>query len=135
MADISIGTMTFIDAESNLSTTRVKVRASKTKAALDILAAALDLKSTCGLSAVGYVDKSDEGGTPAGNKDYKAIITCMDEYRDVHKWQIPGYSGTKAQDKDGEHVIDPDLSTIVAAFATYTGYTLTPLRSPIIQTR
>jgi hypothetical protein len=137
MADVPVGTITYVDLKSNFSTMRIKVKPgqSATKANVDTLATVIDTYSACDRQAHAVVDKTIAAATPAGNRDIKGVVTVMDENGNVHKYEIPGYNGEKEQDKEGDHMIDPDLAAIVAALATFTGYTFTVLRSPVIQKR
>ena len=137
MATNTKGTITYKDAEKNFSTMTIKPKPgeTKTKADVDTLATVVDGYSACDRRAHALIDKDTAAAAGAGNRDKKGVVTVMDEFESVHKYEIPGYNGASDQDKDGEHMIDPDLSALVAAFAAFTGYSFTALRSPVIQTR
>lgn len=129
------GTITYKDLEANFSTMRFKPAGAKTLADVGTLATVLDGYTDCDRRAHAFQDKTYAAATGAGNKDIKGIVTVADSDGEVHKWALPGYNGTTAQDIDGEHMIDPDLAAIVAAITALTGETYTVLRSPVIQTR
>ena len=137
MADVLTGTITYKDLKANFSTMRVKAKpgATPTKADVLTLAGVIDGYSACSRRAHSLVDKTTQAAAGAGNRDVKGVVTVQDENANIHKYQVPGYNGATDQDQDGEHMIDPDLAALVAAFAAYTGYTFTALRSPVIQTR
>lgn len=137
MADVPIGTITYVDLKSNFSTMRIKVKPgeSATKADVATLATVIDGYTACDRQAHAIVDKNIGSPTPAGNRDIKGVVTVMDENGSVHKYEIPGYNGEKEQDQEGDHMVDPDLAAIVTALETFTGYTFTTLRSPVIQKR
>lgn len=129
------GVITYKDGEANFSTMRFKPAAAKTKTDVGTLATVLDGYTACDRRAHGLVDKDYAAATGAGNRDVKGIVTVADDDGEIHKWALPGYNGATATDKEGEHMIDPDLAAIVTAITALTGETYTTLRSPVIQTR
>lgn len=134
MAEISTGTITYKDVGLNFSTMRFKVNAVKTKAEVGILAGVIDGYTDCDRRAHAVVDKTLAAAAGSGNRDRKGVVTLQDEFGATFRYEIPGYNGATEQDPDGEKMADPDLATIVAAIAAYTGKTYTTLRSPVIQT-
>jgi hypothetical protein len=129
------GTLTYKDGESNFSTMRFKAATGKTKADVATLGGVIDGYTACDRRATGFIDKDYVSAAGAGNRDVKGIVTVADVDGEVHKWALPGYNGATAIDKEGEHMIDPDLQAIVDAITALTGATYTVLRSPVIQTR
>lgn len=129
------GTITFKDNEANFSTMRFVGDAGKEKADVVTLATALEGKSDCDVRAEALIDKDYSAVGGGGNRDLKGVITVSDSDGETHKWALPGYNGTAEIDKEGEHMIDPDLATLVAAIEAFTGESYTVLRSPVIQTR
>ena len=129
------GTVTYKDLKANFATMRFKPAAGKVLADVGTLATVLDGYTDCDRRAHAFQDRTYAAAVGAGNKDVKGIVTVADADGEVHKWAIPGYNGAEAQDKDGDHMIDPDLGIIVAAITALTGEAYTVLRSPIIKTR
>ena len=129
------GTITFKDAEANFRTMRVKAEGTKLLADVNILATALMAYTDCDVRATGLIDKSYSSVSGGGNADRKGVVTVADVDGEVHKWSLSGYSGATAVDKEGEHMVDPDLQIIVDAIAAFSGESYTVLRSPVIQTR
>lgn len=129
------GVITYKDEKLNFSTMRFKGDSGKTKADVGTLATVIDGYTACDRRAHGLVDKDYATATGGGNRDVKGIVTVADADGEVHKWAVPGYNGATDTDKEGEHMVDPDLAAIVAAISAFTGESYTVLRSPVIQTR
>lgn len=129
------GTITYKDEKLNFSSMRFNGDTGKTKADVNTLALVIDGYTACDRRAHALIDKDYAAAAGGGNRDKKGIVTVADADGEVHKWALPGYNGASEKDKEGEHMIDPDLAAIVAAIEVFTGETYTVLRSPVIQTR
>lgn len=129
------GTITLKDEKGNLRTMRFKAGGGKLFADVGILNTTLIGYTDCETRAVGFVEKSYAPVDGGGNADRKGIVTVADADGETHKWALSGYNGASETDKQGEHMIDPDLAAIVAAIEVFTGESYTVLRSPVIQTR
>lgn len=127
------GTVTFKDLAPNFST--MQFENCTDAAALDTLATYLDGKSVCQVSKKGFISNVIVSVDGAGNIDKKAIITATDSVNHTHKWAWPGYNGATEQDTKGEKMTATELRDVLDAIETATGLVLSPLRSPIIQTR
>ena len=128
------GTITWKDLKSNHSTSRFTGAAGKTLADVTTLKAALTPMSACHVRAEALIEKNYFGVDGAGAIDDKAIVTASDSNGETHKWAISGYNGTPQQDNDGYIMADADRTAAIAAIATFTGLTLSALRSPVIIT-
>lgn len=127
------GTITFKDLKTNFATMRFKDVADV--AAMATLKTALAAFSDCHVRSEASTEKNLYSVVGAGNRDKKAICTFSDATGETHKWAIPGFNGTPLNDKEGDYVDPTDLATIQTAIETATGLSLSPLRSPYIQTR
>lgn len=130
---VTRGTITFKDLKANFATMRFKGVADL--AAMTTLKTALAAFTDCDVRSEAHQTKNYFSVAGAGNRDYKAIITLADAEGEVHKWAIPGFSGTPLVDKEGEYVDPFDVATIMTAISAATGESYSGLRSPVIQTR
>lgn len=128
------GTITFKDLKGNHSTMRFVADTGMALANVTTLKTALSALSDCHVRAEGYIDKNYFGVAGAGAIDDKAIITASDENGEVHKWALSGYNGVPQQDNDGYIMADADRTTALGVIATFTGLTLSAMRSPVIIT-
>lgn len=128
------GTITWKDLKSNHSTSRFTGAAGKALLDVTTLKTALAAMSACDVRAEALIEKNYFGVAGAGAIDDKAIVTASDQDGETHKWAIAGYNGTKQQDRDGYIMADADRTAAIAAIATFTGLTLSALRSPVIVT-
>jgi hypothetical protein len=128
------GTITWKDLKGNHSTSRFKGAAGKTLADVTTLKTALSAMSDCHVRAEGFIEKNYFAVDGAGAIDDKAIVTGSDSDGEVHKWGISGYNGTPQQDNDGYIMADSDRTTALAAIETFTGLSLSAMRSPVIIT-
>jgi len=128
------GTITWKDLKGNHSTSRFIGAAGKTLADVTTLKTALAAMSGCDVRAEGFIEKNYFGVSGAGAVDDKALVTASDSDGEVHRWAISGYSGTPVQDNDGYTMADADRTSALAAIATFTGLTLSAMRSPFITT-
>lgn len=127
-------TITFKDSQDNFSTMRFKGAAGKTLTDVQTLKTALAALSDCDVRAEGLIEKNYYDVAGGDDINSKAIVTGADSDGEVHKWSLPGYNGTPVQDDDGKHMADADRATAIAAIETFTGLSLTELRSPYIIT-
>jgi len=130
------GTIRFKDSQKNFSAMRIEdTVGTKVKTDVATLKTALSAKSDCDVRGEAYIDETLYSVAGAGALQDKAIITAQDTDGHVHKWALPGYNGTPVQDDDGWVMVDADRDALVTAIATFTGLTLSALRSPYIVTR
>ena len=128
--------ITVKDAGKNHASMKVEKKDGvATEAELDAFITAIESKTACSIVRKGRLNGAfDSALSGAGNKDDKAILTFQDEIGHVHKYNFPGYSGATEQDNEGLKVTDAEMAIFKAAFEAFTGYVLTPLRSPVIRT-
>lgn len=127
------GVVTFMDSEKNFASMRFEGVADLT--ALTTLETALAVLSDGNPKRRAIVEADIlSPATPAtGHVDTKGIITAQDSDGHIHRWSLPSFDGTSVKIKGGYRMDDTELATVVAAIATATGLTLTPLESPVIQ--
>ena len=128
------GTVTWKDLKGNHSTSRFIGAPAKTITDVTTLKTALSAMSDCHVRAEGFIEKNYFGVDGAGAVDDKALVTASDEDGEVHRWGISGYNGTPLQDNDGYTMASADRTAAIAAIATFTGLTLSAMRSPVIIT-
>ena len=131
---VKVGTITYKDLKSNHSTSRFDGAAGATLTTVQTLKTALAAMSDCHIRAEALIEKEYYGVAGAGAVDDKAIVTASDSNGKTHKWAISGYNGTPQQDNDGFIMADADRTSAISAIATFTGLTLSALRSPVIKT-
>lgn len=134
--DITKGTITWPDS-SKKGRAKVHVRGTGiTKAKVEALAVVIDSFSNCTHNASTLLDSTSVSPTFEGNSDKKGVVVAQEPNGVVHKWLIPDVvdaSKELVEGTDKERIVPSDAETIVAAFATCTGLTLTALTCPIIQ--
>lgn len=128
------GTITWKDVKGNHSTSRFKGDTGKALADVTTLKTALSAMSDCHVRAEGFIEKNYFAVVGAGAVDDKALVTASDADGEVHKWAVSGYNGTPQQDNDGYIMADADRTAALAAIATFTGLSLSAMRSPVIIT-
>jgi len=130
------GTIRFKDSQENFSAMRIEdTVGTQVLLGVTTLKTALAAHSGCHVRGEAYIDENLYSVAGSGALQDKAIITAQDSDGHVHKWALPGYSGTPVQDDDGWIMADADRDACITALATFTGLTLSALRSPYIVTR
>jgi len=128
------GTITWKDVKGNHSTSRFIGDTGKTLADVTTLKTALSAMSDCHVRAEGFIEKNYFAVAGAGAVDDKALVTASDSDGEVHRWAVSGYNGTPQQDNDGYIMADADRTAAISAIATFTGLSLSAMRSPVIVT-